>query len=1715
MSSTESQPRLIAAKFAGQRGPQFTEWSKDYLDAATGKGDEDASWTDCFLGQDPQAGLSAAQTRRRTQRRRESYASLLQHIDDESLKAVIRAEAGPLAVNVQDRSNGRVAWQVILRECQEPASALHINTKILEYNGLTMAKDVGITEASVTDFNRLIVSKNADLPLANRFSDDSMTEKMLGAIIIPPTLAQIADTLLQCPTANRDARFYTQPVAAVGGGPAVPGGWNRRAVVQHLDELWRSAFKRGEVKFAAPTSRPTRTGPSNRADGMVAEDADAATDECYAAEYDSESFEDACAAATSQLVWNSYEGKSVDELAAFMDGLDNEVAMAVMTALEQELCCFNCFGLGHRQAECPSPKADRTQVIDRLMSLVTRMKTSGARRGPFSGLSRGGRGGRGRGNGWRGGRNAYRGGRAPFRPARPANADTSKEKGNSEIGMQAETIPGNPNMERAPGASANEIGAAAITTDEIDPLDIFGEPMHATEGADEVHGWSFPAPVKSPMRRAVIACAGFALVGVLLAVTASRRYLPSPRRLATILVVAGAQTGYALAPPTQYAPPNSARQHLGPTLATAAAIGAVAGSLLNHNFDAEPTFIFSCVDTSIMPTEFAFLGDRAASGLMPMNLKKNDGIAEMLIDSGATSHMVDNALKLSRVTATNPRGRDVRVANGHVIRSTHVGEMDVTVNARYRRKTNKIENCATVMTLTDVLVVPGLKTDLFSCNAAFECDGIRSYFNDERRLVLPDGGEVSFAEGGHRRKSLIKYHQAHGSANLAASTTAAANDMVHNLLAHFSPDRIAMARERMRSSSSSSLQNQASGMPKTSELQHASHDCLSCGLGGAHKPAISHTRPRQHARVGVFGDSVHVDLCGPYPPSVHTGFKYVIGFADRATREVHIYFLVSKTAEEVRGAIETFVSDNGRVKQFVFDNGGEFTARTVEQLLNEMMTSRRFSVPYTPQRNGLIERFWYTLNRQTRILLAHTDHTEALWPFAMSHVVAIHNSLPTRALDPPMAPSEARTGKVPSLKRFSKGVWGCDAVVNLPTPSGASKLSPTGVKANYLGVDARRSGEFFFIPALNKVVSLVNAVKYFPTEFTPIRNAPIPSQPPTVQSPMMPIRAIGNYQVAPAVPTAVNNPNLPTTMAIPINVSPDQAAMADLTSVLKQSPPIGSSIYSSSFVSDWCFAVDAEAVVSRVTDAPKNHRDIHGRPDEEEWKKAEILDFEAKMRNGAFAILDRSKIPAGTKTHKLIYAYVNKCDPITKDLIERRARLVAAGYSLRAGIEYTETACGTMRGSSVRALLCCASIDDDDIFCGDVEKAFTQAPIDHEIYLEPPPQLNLNGKVLKALMSIEGLPQSGWLFQNESFAKIRALNGRQTIDPNIWIIPVTIGSETIDIKVGIWVDDFLIIVPRGRRDLAEKFWSDYRTRFKCKDLVAEPKTFINIEISRDRKNKTITLTQSGYIDAMFDKFMHGSESKLWTKLWNTPIKDDEESLLAFSKLSPGSEEEQRKVIEQGFMSIVGSILYASAMTRPDISFHTAFLAKLMSTPSPAALDAALGIVSYLKRTRKLGITYGSDENLVLYTDSSWGNENPRPMAGYASCYGGAALSWAAKSLKIVPLSSAEAESAVFSLGCKDAMFIKQLLAEIRPKATPQIVINAFIDNTAAIDIVKSHGASGRTKHFERWITYVRDLYQRKIVLVSHLKTDEMPADIFTKPLPYLTFTKFRRVLLGM
>ena len=89
-----------------------------------------------------------------------------------------------------------------------------------------------------------------------------------------------------------------------------------------------------------------------------------------------------------------------------------------------------------------------------------------------------------------------------------------------------------------------------------------------------------------------------------------------------------------------------------------------------------------------------------------------------------------------------------------------------------------------------------------------------------------------------------------------------------------------------------------------------------------------------------------------------------------------------------------------------------------------------------------------------------------------------------------------------------------------------------------------------------------------------------------------------------------------------------------------------------------------------------------------------------------------------------------------------------------------------------------------------------------------------------------------------------------------------------------------------------------------------------------------------------------------------------------------------------------------------------------------------------------------------------------------------------------------------------------------PRDITEIGAEIILGNTfhlwlrTGTDIIKAHGLTARTKHFERWAAYVRDLYQRHIIAVSFKPTTAMPADIFTKALPEDLFKLFRDVLLG-
>ena len=72
----EDGPRLACDKFFGGKGAEFTAWSKEFLDAADGVGDEEASYAQQYLGLAPPP-TNAAGTKRCDARNRGSYSWLL------------------------------------------------------------------------------------------------------------------------------------------------------------------------------------------------------------------------------------------------------------------------------------------------------------------------------------------------------------------------------------------------------------------------------------------------------------------------------------------------------------------------------------------------------------------------------------------------------------------------------------------------------------------------------------------------------------------------------------------------------------------------------------------------------------------------------------------------------------------------------------------------------------------------------------------------------------------------------------------------------------------------------------------------------------------------------------------------------------------------------------------------------------------------------------------------------------------------------------------------------------------------------------------------------------------------------------------------------------------------------------------------------------------------------------------------------------------------------------------------------------------------------------------------------------------------------------------------------------------------------------------------------------------------------------------------------
>jgi hypothetical protein len=115
--------------------------------------------------------------------------------------------------------------------------------------------------------------------------------------------------------------------------------------------------------------------------------------------------------------------------------------------------------------------------------------------------------------------------------------------------------------------------------------------------------------------------------------------------------------------------------------------------------------------------------------------------------------------------------------------------------------------------------------------------------------------------------------------------------------------------------------------------------------------------------------------------------------------------------------------------------------------------------------------------------------------------------------------------------------------------------------------------------------------------------------------------------------------------------------------------------------------------------------------------------------------------------------------------------------------------------------------------------------------------------------------------------------------------------------------------------------------------------------------------------------------------------------------------------DKPYREAVGSLMYASLGTRPDITYTVSILSKFTDNPGLVHWNTVKCIFAYLAGTKDLWLSYGDSlGELEGYSDADGSmHKDRKAISRYAFLLDSGAVSWSLKKQEIIALLTTEAE----------------------------------------------------------------------------------------------------------
>ncbi|CAI7859847.1 unnamed protein product [Closterium sp. NIES-53] len=353
--------------------------------------------------------------------------------------------------------------------------------------------------------------------------------------------------------------------------------------------------------------------------------------------------------------------------------------------------------------------------------------------------------------------------------------------------------------------------------------------------------------------------------------------------------------------------------------------------------------------------------------------------------------------------------------------------------------------------------------------------------------------------------------------------------------------------------------------------------------------------------------------------------------------------------------------------------------------------------------------------------------------------------------------------------------------------------------------------------------------------------------------------------------------------------------------------------------------------------------------------------------------------------------------------------------------------------TTLQVLLHVAAQRDYELHSLEFSTAFLQGSLQEEIWLRRPPGFTGSfapGTQWSLRRPVYGLRQAPREWHDTLRTTLAALGfAPSTADLSLFLRTDT---SLPPFYVLVYVDD-LVFATADTEALA-LVKSELQKRHACTDL-GELRSYLGLQITRDRARRTITLTQSHMVQQVLQRF-----GFTWSSAQAIPL------ATGHSLSAPPSDE---SVEPSGpYPELVGCLMYLMTCTRPDLAYPLGLLACYVAPGRhrKVHMDAAKRVLRYLCSTSGIGLVLGGRGDVVLtgHSDASWVDDQAtlRSSQGYTFNLGSGSVSWRSTHSSSVLGSSCEAEIYATAMAAQELCWLTYMLTDLgeRPRSPPVLYL---------------------------------------------------------------------------